>query len=617
MSGILCVHHASGIPQHRPVYLAALRRLSHRGPHGEASTLGDTLFLGVRRSSVGPGSAGEQPLTSADGTVTAALDGHLHNRQTLAHGLRARGGGADLSSDTALVLALYAEHGEQLVERLRGVWALVVWDARDRRLVVGRDALGVRPLYYFLSGRHLIVASEIKSILDLDHAARDVNHDRLRDLLRDGLIDDWTGTCFAQVRPVPPATVLRFQDGRLATTTRYWSLRPSTDRRLGPHDVLDTLVAAVERHTPGGVRVGLALSGGIDSSSLAGILARPSLRHARDVHAFSITPPHTADESFLVDATIRRTGLPHTHVPLAPLDYPQALARLVESHDEPLHASGAFYQFVLRQRMAEAGCGAVLVGYGADEIFGGYRSLAPAFLLALVQSGRLREAARFVRGAREFLEVSDLLRRAGVRARAAMVRAGRRIPAVPWNSGTCRSTSRPDAADYGLDEIDLHDVDEGRPFFRALLGCFRRNIPLLVRQEDRNAMAHGLDLCAPFMDEELVQTALSFPFAAYMRGGWNKAVLREATHELLAPEVRAYTRKLMTPGSDAYVAFDVLRAEFLDLLSSPSFYDTGLWSRRCRQMYEADAAMRTRGHLWFRIFVVHQWYERVVRATVR
>ena len=142
--------------------------------------------------------------------------------------------------------------------------------------------------------------------------------------------------------------------------------------------------------------------------------------------------------------------------------------------------------------------------------------------------------------------------------------------------------------------FDLRDIDAGRTFFDALLRTFRTNIPLLVRQEDRNAMAHGLELCVPFMDDELVEAALAFPFHAYMDGGWNKAVLRAATADVLAPEVSAYRRKLLTPGSDAYVAFDVLRGQFLDLMSSASFHDSGQWSPRCRELYEADSALRAR-----------------------
>jgi asparagine synthase (glutamine-hydrolysing) len=562
--------------------------------------------------------------------VIVALDGHVHNREELAHALRAKGSQADLSSDPALVLALYSELGDDLAQRLRGIWALVVWDARSQRLLMGRDPLGVRPLYYYRSAQHLIVASEIKGILHLDHEARAMDHQRVRGLIHDGLVDDWTGTCFAHIRPVPPGTLLAFQRGQL-TTSRYWSLRPSTDRTRKPGDILEKLVAAVERHTPTGVKVGLALSGGIDSSSIAGVLARLSSGEARSLHAFSVTPPHTTDESSLIDATVRHTGIPHTYVPLEPLDYPRALDRLIDFHDEPIHYSGVFYQFVLRQRMAEAGCRAVLVGYGADEIFGGYRELAPAFLAALALAGRLGDSARFVRGARGFLQapprriVKEALHYARLRTRTKVIQALKRTMAYEvYRRRTARgpdtsSVPAPLDKDQGSGpalraaEYDLHGIDRGRIFFEALLRSFRTNIPLLVRQEDRNAMAHGLDLCAPFMDEELVQAALTFPFQQYMEGGQNKAVLRKATRHLLAPEVSAEPRKLFTPGSDPYVAFEVLRPELLDLLSSPSFYGSGLWSRGCLESYQADSARRARGHLWFRIFMVHRWYERILR----
>jgi asparagine synthase (glutamine-hydrolysing) len=233
----------------------------------------------------------------------------------------------------------------------------------------------------------LYVASEIKGIIGLDPEARRMDHGRIRDLVRDSRIDDWTGTCFSRIRPVAPGTVMKYADGHV-TARRYWVLRPSPDPTLSPGDVLATLVEAVKRHTPSGVDLGLALSGGIDSSSLAGILAHSALPETGSVQAFSITPPNTIDESALIDATIRHTGIRHTYVGLDSLDYSQSLGRLIVSHDEPVQYCGVFYQFVLRDYMAKAGCRAVMVGYGADEIFGGYTYLAPAFLIALALRGR-------------------------------------------------------------------------------------------------------------------------------------------------------------------------------------------------------------------------------------
>jgi len=407
MSGVVAVCSRSGIDADPRRYAAALRRLAHRGPDGEGSVQRRHVFVGVRRSSVGRGTEGQQPLVGGDGALIVALDGQIHNRERLAHELSAKGFEADLSSDSALVLGAYMEYGERFVERLRGVWALVVWDEREHRMLLSRDPLGVRPLYYYISATHLYVASEIKGIIGLDPEARRMDHGRIRDLVRDSRIDDWTGTCFSRIRPVAPGTVMKYADGHV-TARRYWVLRPSPDPTLSPGDVLATLVEAVKRHTPSGVDLGLALSGGIDSSSLAGILAHSALPETGSVQAFSITPPNTIDESALIDATIRHTGIRHTYVGLDSLDYSQSLGRLIDSHDEPVQYCGVFYQFVLRDYMAKAGCRAVMVGYGADEIFGGYTYLAPAFLIALALRGRFGECARFVRGATEFLESSPL-----------------------------------------------------------------------------------------------------------------------------------------------------------------------------------------------------------------
>jgi asparagine synthase (glutamine-hydrolysing) len=282
--------------------------------------------------------------------------------------------------------------------------------------------------------------------------------------------------------------------------------------------------------------------------------------------------------------------------------------------------------------MAEAGCRAVLVGYGADEIFGGYEYLATPFLAALVADGRLAKSVQFALGARDFLNVSGIrivervLRYALAHAHGALLRPVRRaIGDQPFRQlrGAQRAdldvlAPLADASETSTSteptELELVGNRRGRVFLKRLLECFRTNIPLLVRLEDRNAAAHGLDLCVPFMDHELVEMALAWPFHSFMEGGRNKAILRSAAKKVLAKEVSEYPRKLATPGNDAYVAFEVLRTQFLDLLNSESFYASGLWSRRCRDSYKTDSAHGTRAGLWFRVFMVQKWYERIVRS---
>ena len=570
---------------------------------------------------------GSQPFEGGAGVV--ALDGQIHNREAIAHGLRGKGHRIDASGDPALLLAAYAEYGEGCFAKLMGVWATVLWDERRQQLVVSRDRLGVRPLYYFSEGSQFLLASEIKSILRLNAGARAMHRGRVRDFVCTGRIDDWTDTLFARIRPVPPGTILRIRAATV-TSTRYWTLQPPSDGCPTPDSILAKIVTAVQRTTPTDVPVGLSLSGGIDSSSIAGILMQPSLRGLRAVRAFSITPPETTDESFLIEATVRQTGIPHSYVKLDELDYPRSLAQLIDSHDEPIQFSGPFYQFVLRRQMAEAGCRAVVVGYGADEIFAGYQYLAVPFLASLMAAGRLAASVRFVRGARDFLQrpalriVESALRYSLGNLRAALLRPTKRavganrfkparadldLLAPPADAEEASGWAEPRSS-------ELHGIPRGRAFLGRLLQCFRTNIPLIVRLEDRNAMAHGLELCAPFMDHELVEAALAFPFHRFMEGGRNKAVLRDAVQSLLAAEVSSYPRKHATPGSDAYIVFEVLRPQFLDLLNSEPFYANGLWSRRCERLYVSDSAERSRATVWFRLYMVQKWYERIVQSTM-
>lgn len=637
MSGILCVRDTSGAPYDQEPFLAALRLLSPRGSAGESVRALPGLRLGVRSSepwpspaaasagsTLAPGGALRDPLAAgADGRVLVAVDGRIDS------GAGPSAGSGPGAAET--VLRAFLEHGEGCFARLLGVFGIVVWDGREERVWLARDPMGVRPLYYATEGSRFLAGSEIKSLLRLEPSLRETNRARVRAMVRNTEVDDWSDTAFARIRPVVPGTTLLW-DSRGASVQRYWALRPDADPGLDVGTVRGRLAEVIARATPVDVPVGLSLSGGIDSSAIAGFVSNPADGVARDVRAFSVRPPETADESFLIEATVRRTGLPHVYASLEAVDPARALDRLIDAHDEPVLHSGGFYQFLLRQAMAEAGCRAVLVGYGADEIFGGYRYLATPFLVSLAASGRWVDALRFSRGAVGLLGTSssrtfrDAARWSAGRLRARITRAIKvglgHNPAQALRSTHGRSVlarekaspSRAGASGAGMAVSPWCEVDRvwgGRVFFRALTTCLRKNISLLVRVEDRNAAAFGLELCAPFMERDLVDMAYRIPFPRFMEGGRNKAVLRDAAAPFLAPEVASFPKKLPTPGNDGHLAFGALAPELRDLLASRSFRESGLWSDRCAALYEEDASARRRGSLWFRVYMVSRWYDRV------
>src|SRR5262245_39304696 len=300
MSGVLCALEAAGDSRHRALFEDALGLLRHRGRAGASVRSLPGLLLGTRDSGDGASLA-----EGAGGAVLVAVAGRLAADAT--------GDGAAPGAAGPLLRA-YLEHGDACFGRLRGVFAAIVWDGRSGRLLLARDPLGVRPLYYTDGARGILAASEIKSLLRLDPALREVNPARLRAIIELSTIDDWSDTCFRRIHPVVPGTVLAVDaPGFARSVRRYGRLDPRTDPALGIESVREALATAMAGATPGDGPVGLALSGGIDSATIAGFLTKPADGVSREIRAFSVRPPDTADESFLVDETVRRTGFPHTY----------------------------------------------------------------------------------------------------------------------------------------------------------------------------------------------------------------------------------------------------------------------------------------------------------------
>src|SRR5262245_5853948 len=229
MSGLLCALATAADPHHRALFEDALRLLMHRGPAGATVRSQDGILLGTRDDADGASLA-----EGAGGAVLVAVDGRLTPC------------GSEDAGAAGILLRAYLAHGDGCFDRLRGVFAAVVWDARKGRLLLARDPLGVRPLYHAYGPSWFLVASEIKSLLRLDPALREVNPARIRAMVERSSVDDWSDTCFRRIRPVVPGTVLAVEmPGLWHSVRRYWSLDPRTEPTLGPESMREALAAAI------------------------------------------------------------------------------------------------------------------------------------------------------------------------------------------------------------------------------------------------------------------------------------------------------------------------------------------------------------------------------------
>jgi asparagine synthase (glutamine-hydrolysing) len=526
--------------------LAAMSEsLRHRGPDSEGSVVDGPVALAARRLSIIDLEGGDQPVGNEDGSVKVVQNGEIYNYRELRAGLERRGHRFSTQSDTEVLVHLYEEHGPAFVRELRGMFALALWDSRQRRLVLARDRFGIKPLYYG-SGRGLLsFASELKALprgeVDLDALEAFLTFNSIpaplsiwRETLKlpAGHLLVWEGKGeprlerFARPAPVPADEVRDGKESELAEELRA-RLRDS-----------------VRAHLVADVPVGILLSGGVDSGALAALAA---LESGERVQTFSIGfEEGSFDELSEARKVAKHYDTDHHELVLKP-DAAELLPKLAAAFDEPFGDSSALPTYLVSE-LASRHVKVALSGEGGDELFGGYYTyvadlLAPRvgplagvirpLVEALPSSSRRTsfdyKAKRFVRAAHlpplerhhAFKEILS------PEARAELLAHGRRGSADPLDAYRARYEETEGAEPLAR----LQDVD---------LGIYL--VDDLLVKTDRASMVHSLEARVPYLDEVVAGFALALPTRLKVRGLAKKRLLRKAVAPLL-PHSVVYGKK--------------------------------------------------------------------------
>jgi len=540
----------------RPVDRAVLEGMNgairHRGPDSDGYYVKKNVGLAVRRLAVIDLVTGDQPISNEDGTIWIVFNGEIYNHKQLRLELKNNGHVFSTQSDTEVIVHLYEDHGPDCMEHLRGMFAFAIWDDNLQLLLLARDRLGQKPLYYTEHDGVLLFGSELKSILQFPGLPREVDHEAIYHYLTLQYVPDpWTA--FKNVHKLPPAHRLIWRNGRYEIQ-RYWDLvfepkheAPWSELKL---QLRQTIAEAVRFRLISDVPLGAHLSGGIDSSIVVGHMSEMM---DRPVKTFSIG---FKEDSFSELAYARQIaqkfGTDHHEFILEP-EALDVLPKLVEAFDEPFADPAAiptwYLSQVTRQHVTVA-----LNGDGGDETFAGYQryyadSLAdgyrqvPSFLrksffdrilhLLPVQADRPVEISYFS-GLRQLTRAADMPHSASV---------------IRW--GTYFS----EAEKLTLYNDDLLRVINAAPSDTILQESFRRAkaanrldrtlytdvsnyLPgALLPKVDRTTMAHSLEARSPFLDHKLMELAARLPAKWKIKGKQTKMVLRHLYADLLPGEV--------------------------------------------------------------------------------
>jgi asparagine synthase (glutamine-hydrolysing) len=510
--------------------------LAHRGPDDEGFYLSPRAGLAMRRLSVLDVEGGRQPLSGEGGDVWVAFNGEIYNFRTLREELERSGHRFTTATDTETIVHLYEELGPRCVARLRGMFAFAVWDARRSTLLLARDRLGIKPLYYASRDGRLVFASELKAILELPGFDRGLDARAVQHLFTT-LTTPADRSVVAGVSKLEPGHVL------LATpegirTQRYWDLVHAPDRSRSEEEMAEGLREvigdSVRLHLASDVPLGAFLSGGIDSSVVVAAMA-----HASDapVQTFSIGFAESDfDERPYARLVAERFGTRHHERVLEP-DVAGILDDLAWHLDEPFGDSSAVPSYVVSKLAAEH-VTVVLSGDGGDELFAGYDKYAvesrerrletlPAALRRLLAGlaawapegtpgrGFLRHMG--LSGAERYLDAQTLYRPGELRRLFRPETFARFEGEDPWEEA--RRILAGSNGDWlsALQYLDL-----------------RSYLPLdILTKVDRTSMAHSLEARVPLLDHVVVEYAARIPPELKLRGGTRKHILKRAMRGLL------------------------------------------------------------------------------------
>jgi asparagine synthase (glutamine-hydrolysing) len=594
--------------------------ITHRGPDDEGFYVDGCVALGMRRLSIIDLATGRQPISNEDGSVWLVFNGEIYNYQELRGDLLTRGHRFRTNSDTETIVHLYEELGDRCVEKLRGMFGLAIWDARERKLLLARDRVGKKPLHYAQIGDTLIFGSEIKSLLQHPRLKREANLEALSDFLSFGYVPE-PQTAFRNIHKLPPGHTLTFQNGQLSTRC-YWDFsydgqaEPARDEREYIERLLYELEEAVRIRLMSEVPLGVFLSGGIDSSTVVAMMAR-ALKEP--IKTFSIGFPEASyDELEYARITAKHFNTDHHEFIVTP-DICRLVEEIVWHHDEPFGDVSSIPTYVV-SKMAREHVTVVLSGDGGDEVFGGYERYATYKRRAVFE--HLPAAAR----------------------RNLLLPLSRMLPAIAPGKNFLRNIALDPAARY-VDDLSFFDERAKRRLLsnkaaRALRGHdsateFRRLFNLSISPErvdhllyldsktylpgdiltkvDRMSMAHSIETRAPLLDHKLIEYVQTIPGSLKLHGLETKHILKRAVTGIVPDEI--IHRQKQGFGVPIRQWFKRELKDLLqDTLSDRSTRERGLLNPRAVRGLIAEHLLSRRDHsrqlwglltleLWHRAFI--------------
>lgn len=551
--GILSLSQGSHID--RDTILSMNNTLTHRGPDDSGVYVGNDVGLGMRRLSVIDLSTGKQPIHNEDKTVWIVCNGEIYNYMILRKELEEKRHRFYTNSDTETIIHLYEEYGEKFIEKLNGMFAIALWDEKRKKLLLVRDRFGVKPLYYSKKSNKIFFASEIKALLQVSEISKELNLKAL-DYYLTFLSIPAPESIFKDIKKILPGHYLRVENGNV-DVKRYWNKIPSITLTNGEKQnehyyaskIRELLEDSVKLRMISDVPIGAFLSGGIDSSTIVGLMSRLS---NTQVKTFSIGFEEEESNELPYTRKIAQYFNTEHHEFIVKPDIVQLLEKLVWYFDEPFAVSSALPTYLLSQRTREH-VTVALTGDGADEVFAGYPrywwdktasiyGLIPLFfrkqiiwpIFNMLPSSTLSPSMNSMRRIKKYIKLGTLSS------------SRRYLEYLSFFNDDYKKELYSDELKTELEKTDPLDIF--MPYLKEVSGNdivtqrlyldMKTSLPdEMLMKVDRMSMAASLEARTPFLDYRLVEFVMDIPSHHKLRGRNLKHILKRAVCDLLPDEI--------------------------------------------------------------------------------
>jgi asparagine synthase (glutamine-hydrolysing) len=609
-------------PADRAAVERMTRLLIHRGPDDEGFYFQHALGLGHRRLSIlDLSERGHQPMCTADGRFVIAYNGEVYNYLEIRKNLEADGHVFHTETDTEVILALYVQKGLECLQYFNGMFALAIWDSADCTLLLARDRVGIKPLYYAETADGIVFASEVKALLAAQRVSPQVVTAHIDTYLSFGYVPG-AETLFQGVRKVLPGQWLQINPQGIKSAF-YWDLEYAPNHWRNPQETAEELrellLDAMHIHLRSDVPLGVFLSGGLDSSATVALLAEAGIHH---LQTFSVAYPAGAqyDETPYARLVADRFQTHHHVLYMDPNQFLDCIPHFIWYMDEPVAEAPALGFYLIAKLLREH-VTVALSGEGADELFAGYavyrymhwlemyRKLPEGIrsplepILAIIGTEKIRKNLRLARQPleRRYRGVSNYDPRYKEMLYTDDFRAALAIQPAP----------DPLAMYYAK----THKQD---PLTQMLYSDLKTwLVDDLLIKADKMTMAHSVELRVPFLDYRVIEYAATIPSNMKLRGGVVKWILKRAMQDRLPSEILT-RKKLGFPTPLAFMLQRDLSGYLRDLLLSPKCINRQYFKRQAvERLIEENASKRKDHHrvLW-QLVVLEEWHRQFIDQTI-